>query len=237
MKKTLIILSVAIGLYACQEQNNDLENAKKLYKIAQENLDASTTKVALNQLILLDSTNMDYKDSLARLYMATGNYKAGSKLGNLVYLSGKADNELKESLALSYQQLNEIDKAEKMIEELWIDTKNYKYQYQKLVLAYNKRDVIGFDTMATNMINLIARDSVVAQTTVSLRGPVSGVNQDVPLLSAVYFIVGNNSFDNEQNVQKSVEYFTRSLNIFPEFELARYSLQEIERMIAASRMQ
>jgi tetratricopeptide (TPR) repeat protein len=236
MKKSLILITLSITLFACQNGNNDLEKAKALYKIAQENLDASTTKVALNQLILLDSTNLDYKDSLSRLYMATGNYQAGSKLGNEVYKSGKADNELKESLALSYQQLNKLDKAERMIDELWKSTKNYKYQYQKLVLSYNKRDMIGFDTLATSLLGTIEADSMVAKTTVALRGPVTGANQDVPLLAAVYFIIGNNAFDNEQNVQKSVAYFTKSIEVYNEFELARYSLQEIERMIAASRM-
>lgn len=235
MKKVLIIITLASLISACNKGDNQLELAKKLYSQAQKNLDATTSKVALNQILMLDSTNLVYKDSLARLYMTTGNYKSGVKLGSEVYSNGKADNKLKETLALSYQQLGEIDKSEELIEELLIATGNYKYMYQKLVLLFDKGDQPAFDTLATSLLQKIETDSLIAQTTISLPGPVTGVNQMVPLKAATLFIIGNNAFDREQDVQKAVTYFQKSIEEFGQFEMARYSLQEIERMIMASR--
>ncbi|MBT8326924.1 MAG: hypothetical protein KJP21_04325 [Bacteroidia bacterium] len=235
MKKVLVIITITALFSACKKGENQLDLAKKLYAQAQENLDATTSKVALNQILMLDSTNLVYKDSLARLYMTTGNYKTGVKLGSEVYRNGTADNKLKETLALSYQQLGEIEKSEGLIDELMQATGNYKYMYQKLVLQFDKGDQAAFDTLATNLLTKIDSDSTIANTTISLPGPVTGVNQMVPLKAATLFIIGNNAFDREQNVQKAVEYFQKSIEEFNQFEMARYSLQEIERMIMASR--
>ena len=136
---------------------------------------------------------------------------------------------------MSYQQLGETDKSQALIEELFQKTGNYKYMYQKLVLQFDKGDQAAFDTLATNLLAKIDADSTIAQTTISLPGPVTGVEQLVPLKAATLFIIGNNAFDREQDVQKAVNYFQKSIQEFNQFEMARYSLQEIERMIMASR--
>ena len=235
MKNAFLALTIIISFGACQQENNELQSAKDFYELAQQNRDATTTKVALNKLILLDSSNIDYKDSLARLYMKTGNYKAGVRLADEVYTAGKADNDLTEDMSLAYQQLGEFDKSEDLIDKLFSSTRNYKYQYQKLVLQYNKGNQAAFDTLATDLLSKIDSDSSIASTTLSLPGPVTGVQQEVPIKAATLFIIGNNAFDREQNLQKAVNYFQKSIQEFEQFELARYSLQEIERMYMANR--
>ena len=67
--KHLLLFSAVTLLGACTESNTQLKSAKALYEVSLANSDQSTVKVALNQLLLLDSTNTVYQDSLSRLYI------------------------------------------------------------------------------------------------------------------------------------------------------------------------
>lgn len=229
MRNLLLFTLLGVLLYSCSETNHT-EQALKLYKQAQKNLDATTSKVALNQLIMLDSTNLVYKDSLARLYMQTGNYKAGSKLADEVIAKGNPDTKLMEMAALSYQQLGDGVKAETLIDMLLANTNNSKYLYQKMVLQSEKGDLIMFDSLSNRLLQKIDADSLIARTTVSLPDPTTGADQQVPLKAATYFVIGNNAFEKEQNLNKAVEYFKKSVEEFDNFLMARYYLTEIARM-------
>ena len=229
MRKTLVLFTISVIVVACTN-NNELSRAQDLYKQAQENLDATTSKVALNQLIMLYISNLAYKDSLARLYMQTGNYKAGSKLADEVIAKGNPDTKLMEMAALSYQQLSEGTKAERLIDMLLANTNNSKYLYQKMVLQSEKGDLIMFDSLSNKLLQKIDSDSLVARTTVSMPDPTTGADQQVPLKAATYFVIGNNAFEKEQNIGKAVEYFKKSVEEFDNFLMARYYLTEIARM-------
>ena len=102
-KSTLLLAVIVFFISACNSTDKQLSQAKALYHQALENKDAATVKVALNQLLLLDSTSIEYQDSLSRVYMRNGNFIAGLKYAELVYNAGKAEAKLKENMALAYQ--------------------------------------------------------------------------------------------------------------------------------------
>jgi tetratricopeptide (TPR) repeat protein len=233
--KHLLLISAVTFLGACTESNTQLKSAKALYEVALANSDQSTVKVALNQLLLIDSTNTVYQDSLSRLYISSGNFEAGLRYAEKVFNAGKADVKLKENMALAYQQIGKTDKAEQFVNSLKTETNDYKYEYQKLVISYENRDQILFDSLSKSILAEIEIDSLVARTTVPMPGPVSGVNQLVPLKAATYFLIGNNALENNRDVNTAVEYLQKSLEEYGEFEMSRYVLMEIEKMMMASR--
>ena len=136
--RPLVILLLSTLLFACNSSKEDLNNAEKLYKQAISNLDLTTAKLALNQILLLDSNNLIYKDSLARLYIQGGNYEGGVKLAEQLNKAGKADKKLLELTGVAYQQMGKLDESDALFNKLWNESKDFKYLYQIMVIQYEK---------------------------------------------------------------------------------------------------
>jgi tetratricopeptide (TPR) repeat protein len=234
-KSTLLLAVIIFFISACNSTDKQLSQTEALYHQALENKDAATVKVALNQLLLLDSTSIEYQDSLSRVYMRNGNFNAGLKYAELVYNAGKAEAKLKENMALAYQQVGETEKAEKFIDNLIVETGNYKYLYQKLVIQYENGNQIKFDSLSTDILSQIESDSILAATSVPMPGPVSGAQQLVPIKAATLFLIGNNALERKQDVNVAVTYLKKSIEEFDQFEMPRYVLMELEKMMYGER--
>ena len=237
MKNILIItaLSAVLAISSCTEGPSALDQAKALYQLSIENQDQTTAKLALNQLLLLDSTNLSYQDSLSRIYMKSGNFDAGMKYAENVYNAGKADGKLKENMALAYQQMGEIEKSETFLAALLTETQDYKYLFQQLVIKYESGNQPMFDSLSTQILEQAKTDSLLAKTMVPMPSPVSGGNQMVPMTAATYFLIGNNDLERKQDVRSAVNYLRKSIEDFEEFEMSRYVLMEIEKMMMQRR--
>ena len=236
MKKTITLLTlVAAFTGSCTEKISDLDNAKALYAKSLENNDAITARVALNQILMIDSTNAEYQDSLSRVYMTSGNFEGGLKYAEEVYNAGKASNKLKENMALAYQQIGEMEKSEEFIGALLRDTRNNKYLFQQLVIKYESGNQPMFDSLCTQILELSDSDSTVAQTMVPMPSPVSGGNQLVPIKAATLFLIGNNALERKQDVRTAITYLRKSLQEYEQFEMSRYVLMEIEKMMMGGR--
>jgi len=235
MKKLLLYVITAACFWSCKQEDYRISDSTALYQQALENNDVQTAKIALNQLILLDSSNLDYPDSLSRLYMRTGNFEAGLKYAEFVYQTGKSDAKLKENMALAYQQIGETEKAELFINRLLESSKNYKYLFQKLVIQYENGNQPLFDSLSNEILSLVESDSLVAETNVPMPAPVSGGNQLVPIEAATLFLIGNNALERSQDINKAVKYLQKSIQRHEQFEMPRYVLMELEKMMAGRR--
>jgi tetratricopeptide (TPR) repeat protein len=149
----------------------------------------------------------------------------------MVYTAGKAGSKLKENMALAYQQTGETEKAEKFINNLLEETRDYKYLYQKLVIQYENGNQPMFDSLSATILVQVETDSIVAATMVPMPGPVSGVQQLVPIKAATLFLLGNNALERKQDVNTAVKYLKMSLEDFEQFEMPRYVLMELEKMM------
>jgi tetratricopeptide (TPR) repeat protein len=234
-KKLLFPYLFIFIVLGCNQNESQLTNAKDLYEQAILNNDATTAKMALNQIILLDTLDLQYQDSLSRIYMKSGNFEAGLKYAEIVYASGKADGQLKENMALAYQQIGETEKAEEFINSLLQTTKDYKYLFQKIVIQYENGNQPLFDSLSNEVLKLTDKDSLVAQTMVPMPGPVSGGNQLVPIKAATLFLIGNNALERKQDVSTAVRYLQKSIEEFEQFEMPRYVLMELEKMMSSRR--
>ncbi|MDG2454472.1 MAG: hypothetical protein P8N47_01565 [Bacteroidia bacterium] len=232
MNKTpLLLFIVLLLLAACSNRSQQLHENVALYEQGLQNKDATTIKLALNQLLLLDSSNTDYMDSLSRIYMRNGNFYAGIRYAEMVYTAGKAGSKLKENMALAYQQTGETEKAEKFINNLLEETRDHKYLYQKLVIQYENGNQPMFDSLSATILVQVETDSIVASTMVPMPGPVSGIQQLVPIKAATLFLLGNNALERKQDVNTAVKYLKMSLEDFEQFEMPRYVLMELEKMM------
>ena len=229
--KYLVLLSVIL-IAACTSTSDRLKEAESLYKLALENKDPSLARVALCQIMLIDSNIPAYQGSLARLYIASSNFETGLRYAEKVCKNGPCENILKENMAAAYQQLGKNDEAEKIIKGLIADSKDNKYLFQQLLIYFNAGKTTSFDSLSSAMLQQIEIDSTMAKTIVPIVAPSSGGDQMVPIKAAVYFLIGNNALNTTRDINKGVEYMQLSLKEFAPFEMPRYVLQQVEQLMA-----
>ena len=234
-KKLLSCFICILILIGCNQDKDRLSYVKDLYQQAQLNNDVNTAKYALNQLVLLDTTNLEYQDSLSRIYMKLGNFNAGLKYAENVFTKGQADGQLKENMAIAYQQIGETEKADEFIDNLLQATKDYKYLFQKVVIQYENGNQPMFDSLSNYVLNLSNNDSLISQTMVPMPSPVSGGNQLVPIKAATLFLIGNNALERKQDINTAVQYLQKSIEEYNQFEMPRYVLMELEKMMSGRR--
>jgi tetratricopeptide (TPR) repeat protein len=123
MKMSGLAIITLVLCASCQEQTENktdqLGLKKRLYEAAVELEDLRTAAVALNELILMDSGTHRYKDSLARIYIKSGNYTGAISLAEGLIESELADNKLKELIGVAYQQQKDYFKARDIFIELF----------------------------------------------------------------------------------------------------------------------
>ena len=145
---TLFVLSVLILFSACNEsKKKQLTSAKNLYYQANKNNDYVTGLVALNEIILLDSTVGAFHDSISRIYLAQGNYKAALHFGQMV-LEKKPDyQKMIELVGLSHEALGNHQNAIDKFASLYLRTGLLKYQYEIGKIELSRQNFQGVDSV------------------------------------------------------------------------------------------
>ena len=119
MNKYLLLLVVSVMLStSCRESKDPTAFVKRQYAEALKYQDVTSQQLLLNELILLDSTNWAYKDSLSRLYIREGNYEGGLLLAEAVLNAGKGNNKLKELAGVAYQQVFQLQKSNRPLQPI-----------------------------------------------------------------------------------------------------------------------
>lgn len=229
MKNFALIVCIAFGMHACTPNSSDkFEQAEKLYKQAEKLSDPNTMVTALNQILLLDPNNIQYKDSLCRIYLKGGNPKGGLILAEELMDTIQVDNKMLELVGVAYQETKDLDKAGQIFNELFSKTTDYRYMYQVAAIAYEMNNRVLFDSLTNKMLNETISDSAVARTFIDFPGPLSGAAQYVPLAPATLFLKGKYAMDKMQDLGVAQAYYTQALGQFENFELPYYYLQQIE---------
>jgi tetratricopeptide (TPR) repeat protein len=237
MKNTSIILLIISGFIAsCSTDDRaQLEHAQALYLASVQSQDEVTQRVLLNELILLDSSNLAYKDSLSRIFIKDGNYVGGLALAEEVIEAGVAENKLLELTGVAYQQVRKLNKATTIFKTLFSSTKDYRYAYQVAAISYEQDDFNEFDSLTNQLLSLTLSDTLAARTLIDFPGPLTGSAQLIPMDAATLFLKGKYAFDKKQDLRVAVSYYQQAIGKFESFEMPYYYLQEIERMQLGSR--
>ena len=237
MKNYLILLLISSFLWSScgSDENTNLEHAQVLYQAATEAQDAVTQRVLLNELIVLDSSNISYKDSLSRIYIKDGNYESGLALAEKVIASGTANNKLLELTGVAYQQVQQLSKASSTFNQLFNSTQDYRYAYQVAAISYEQGNTAEFDSLCAKLLNQSLSDTLAARTLIDFPGPLTGSPQLIPLEAATLFLKGKFAFDKQQDLKTAISFYQQAISKYESFEMPYYYLQEIERMNMARR--
>ena len=225
----IIILTVSSCGKKVDPKEQALQDAKNLYEAAEKYKDANTARVALNQLLLLDPDNIVYLDSLARLYIKSGNFEGGIAISEKLVKQNKASKELLELVGVAYQQQEKREDAITVFGDLFESTKDYRYLYQQVVILSEEGAKQEFDSMIYILKNIVKESDDAKATLIDFPTTKGDVKQMVPLEAAVIFLEGKVELE-ANNFKKGINLMVKSIELFPDFEMPKYYLQQIEMM-------
>ncbi|MCC6722798.1 MAG: hypothetical protein IT243_11425 [Bacteroidia bacterium] len=221
MTKFYIFFLSLLVVISCNKNKNSIENSKKLLDQALKYKDYATAAFAYNKLLLKDSNNIQYKDSLARIYIRSGNYEGGTILGEQVIAKNKNNTKLLELLGVAYEQTNNIDKSVTIFSNLYNTTNDYIYLYKITAMYFDNSNFEKADSLTDLMISK-------ADTTKSININLpNGQSQAVPILAACYNMKGAIYAEGKSDLKNAVNYFKKALHISPDFQYPKMYLERI----------
>ena len=219
-------LSVCIAMVLFS-QCKPTDTSKKLLEQALKNKDYATAAFAYNSLLLNDTNNLEWKDSLARIYIHSGNFDGGVRLGEQVLVGQPTNLKLLELVAIGNGRLRNIDKSIANFNKLFVATNDYTYLYKIAGMCFDNGRYNESDSLANIMI---AKADSSKKITVQLP---DGQNQIVPILAACYNMKGAilaemaDATGNINHIKNAVPHFQMALKIYPDFSFPRLYLERI----------
>ncbi|MEX0967411.1 MAG: hypothetical protein WD077_09240 [Bacteroidia bacterium] len=194
----------------------------KVFDLAVEHGDYQTAIHALYYIMAKDPEE-SYLDSLATLYYINGSYVQAIIVGRKHLDKHPVDTGMLELVATAEQEVGRLKESLALYEKLHLLTGSPYYQYQVAVLQYNlKRYGEGMSTVQKILQDPASRNEQV-QIQIS-----QSEAQNVPLQAASYNLAGIIMMDLKEK-EKALENFENAIRIFPEFVLARKSLETLKK--------
>ncbi len=221
MKKliTTSIFLLAVSLQA-QEPKNLLDHYSKYYKQMQSQGDIQGVINALTHLNIIDP-NEKRKDTLAVLYMNEGRFIQALNTIGVESLVSDSDMAV-EVKAISLQSLNEIERALPHYEELFKRKPNPYVAYELADIKIQLNDFLGALKHITfgiaNSNDDIYRNYFDTQT-----------QYQVPMRAAFIYLKGLLTFkeNNEENIDKAIALMDEAIELAPNFNLAKISIDAL----------
>ncbi|MCK9481338.1 MAG: hypothetical protein M0R38_06220 [Bacteroidia bacterium] len=227
----LFAFSLSIFVFGCKQKNKGsapatsgneqsaYEFEKALYQHAYNIGDHMTAIIALNRMLVMDSTQTQYYDSLSRHYIALGNSNSAAYYAEKALALDPGDVRMLEIAGFIYFDAGDFKKAEEKINKLYQITKEPKYLYSlSQVYAY-----MGDIKKSNEMTDLILKDGAIDNLYVDVSTS-TGQVQSVRIKAAAYFVKANLV----QNPKTVVSLLGKALAIQPDFEVAKKIKEEME---------
>lgn len=199
--------------------NSAFEFENALYQQAYNNGDHHTAVVAINRMLILDSTQTHFYDSLSRHYIAIGNANSASYYAEKALTLDPGDVKMLELAGYIYFEGGSFRKSEEKFSKLYQVTKELKYLYQLSQIYGYMGDV----KKSTEMTDMILKDAAADDYMVEIATS-EGQVQMVKIKAAAYFV--------KANLQKSPKLIlanlSKALSIQSDFEIARKIKDEME---------
>lgn len=229
MKVWTILLASGMLLASCNSNTNDGQSSydtnKALYERSLTYSDFGTALVALNYMLLEDSTNMEYTDSLARLYMKSGSFDAGLSLGAKVLADNPKNYTLLEMMATAQEYKGDeasLTKAYRNYKKLYEEVGGTKYLLKQAQVGIIKG---SYDAAESKLKDVLASDEI--GMIESQRA--DGGSQQVDFKAVAHLLMANIRF-NQAKDQEGVKHLEESLRISPDYEAAKLMVQRLQQI-------
>jgi len=225
----LALIVASFFLTSCQSSDSKSKssenNWEQVYKTAYINHDYPTAIVALNLLLIQDSTNANHYDSLATYYLKRTQNIYG---GKTIVEKGLKLNP-KNHLLLEYQGLvligeGKLTEARAIFEKAYEISKLNKFQYMIATTYANESNLIEFEKIVDGLINNPNLPSEKFEAMID-----NDNSQMVELKATCYLAKAKLSKD----ALTMRSYIDSTLKIEPDYQEAYYMLEELNKRTGA----
>lgn len=234
MQRIILILafiSLSASSLLAQDQNTEAEaNRKrneadrKVYQMAMRYNDLAVARMKLHEMMERNPTNLSYHETLVSLYFEAGQYTSAAV--SALDLLEKNDQSLVgiEVAAYSLEQLGAFDRALPQFERHYLLTGNLFSLYKTAYMQYslNRQDE------ALNSITMIVKNPKSSEEKVGFP-KADNTNQEISIKAAALNLKGM-VYMYQKNKTEAIQAFNQSLELSPDFEIAKDNLREAQKM-------
>lgn len=227
IKLVVLAISLTFGGQSLMAQDstyvaNEYAKSIALLQIGEQYNDVVIQKQALTEILIINPSDSAAMRMLAELYYNTSQFTSSALVG-LDFLQQYRSNAIAlEIVALSYENLRLYDKALEYYEQLWLTTEDINVQYQVAYLQYT------LQRFTESEANLKMMDAKLKDTDIIRLANKNGQAQDISFKAAVLNLRGLMAVEQGKN-DEAKNYFTQALAINPDFEIAKVSLENLNK--------
>lgn len=250
MKKTAVLVVAAVAMLATACKNNketgnggksdsgktaavsltpEAERDLKIFRKAWEMADPYTAIYALNSYLMVDSTNLGIKDTLAKLYVET-NQPIAALVIIKDYLKQKPTDTamlvLNVKLAQAMGQPEKSADASKTLMSLFPEELTYKLNYAHSLLMSNSTALEGEKLLKEILDDPRSLQQKTAYNTVENGRQVS---KDMSIKVGALMLLGE-AYGANGDLDKGEQYFRDVLKVDPKFSPAAEAILQIKKM-------
>lgn len=219
------VAAAALTLTACNNSDNSASNAsiqklEKLYKTSYDLKDVPTAISAVQLILLQDSTN-NLRDSLPSMYLAVQNIDACLATTEDALKRHPENEEYNKYKMLCLEQIGKADELFALAKNLYDKTGKAEYIYKIASVQL----VTGEFDAATKTINDMMEKYKNTKDSVDIFIDQSQ-SQRVPIIAACWNMKGY-LYIQTQKYQQAGEAYQKAIQTFPDFVMARRNLQQL----------
>lgn len=219
MKKIIIALFVIVSLTSCNNKggsSNSKESYKKLFDKSMNIKDFPTAIFAAQLILIDDSTEVLYADTLPELYAATNNiYACNDAAENALKRNPKSERYLLIK-ALCAEQLGNMEEQMRIYNQLYAINKKPEYLYRITAAHFGSAN---FQAVENNLKEL---DEMAKTSKDSIDFMISeSEKQKVPLKAALLNMRAIMAAQKDRDMLSAKKYFEAAIREFPDFIVAK----------------
>jgi len=233
MKKIIIAICVLVSLTSCNNKggssSNAIESYKKLFDKSMNSKDFPTAIVAAQLILIDDSTQILYADTLPELYAATNNiYACNDAAANALKRNPKSERYLLIK-ALCAEQLGNMEEQMSIYNQLYAINKKPEYLYRITAAHFGSAN---FQAVENNLKEL---DEMAKTSKDSIDFMISeNEKQKVPLKAALLNMRAIMAAQKDRDMVSAKKYFEAAIREYPDFIVAK---EFYKRLMSGGRQQ
>jgi len=221
----LLVVVVMLSFSSCKESVDKKKNdLLKKYELVKEMGDYYTAAYYLQEYLFLDSSNVDLKDSLTRIFVALENVQSAEYMAKQVVEKQPLNEDMQSLLAQIDIQKGDVLTGMSRFDKLFEETKDYKYIFSKgLIYAQGQQ--------ANKTLEVVEELMAVPDNelkTIKVK-KISNPNEDqaIKIKAAALFLKAYAYLGGEKpDTRKAFDLFEETFKIQNDFELARALAQQ-----------
>lgn len=220
----LVFMLVALGFAKAQDspQNTpEFKRNKLIFDMASTFNDPAVARMALYNMIAIDSKNPALLDSLALVYYEFQNYASAAIVSQETLRRNPNNSLLLELSAVCYENLGLPERALNQYESLYLKQSNPLTLYKIAFLQLQLKRYVEANTSADI---LLSKPELKEQMLVFPKS--DNTSQQVSMHAAVYNLKGLVAKD-QGKTEEAKSFFDKALELNPDFEIALNNVQEL----------